>query len=119
MKTLATSTHKRVSEPLKSLAYKRIYKPLKYYCVSFQQKNNHSLFAININFDSGFFAQLSWCLDIFAYCEHLKLKPYIILSGTNYTNPDKGNNWLDYFFINAQLSNDDFNRIKSNKITIS
>lgn len=69
-----------------------------FYC-PIQQGRNHGVYAININARVGFFAQLNWCLYIFANCERFNLKPIIHLTSPFYVRA-KGDNWLDYFFEN-------------------
>lgn len=67
-----------------------------YYC-PWQQRFNHGIFAVNIKAEVGFFAQLNWCIYVFAHCEQFGLKPAVILSSPFYTC-QKGDNWLAYYF---------------------
>jgi hypothetical protein len=46
----------------------------------------------------GFFAQMVWCLYIFQHCERHGLIPDIRLTGDAYRDPNRGPNWLDYYF---------------------
>jgi hypothetical protein len=95
------------------------YSQFRTYYSIYQQKNNLGIMAVNINSNIGFFAQINWCLYIFAHCEKYKLKPYIILSGSNYVAPEKGNNWFDNYFENLQLNDNDRKNINSKIIKIS
>ena len=47
--------------------------------INYQQKKNGNIFAVNINSEVGFWANLGWCLEIFMHCEAHKLIPYIQL----------------------------------------
>ncbi len=76
-----------------------------FYC-PLQQRNNHGMYAVYINAGVGFFAQLNWCLYIFAHCEQLNLKPVIFLAGPFYTR-HKGENWLEYYFDSFKLPQTD------------
>ena len=58
---------------------------------------NGGICSFEINYTNGFFAQLAWCLLIFKYCELHQLIPDICLSG-QYRDPNRGRNWLDYYF---------------------
>lgn len=81
------------------------------------QRRNHGLYAVNINASNGFFAQLNWCLYIFAHCEHFNLRPYVVLSSRSYTTSERAN-WLDYFFINTALTDEDRENIDGNALTV-
>ncbi len=48
--------------------------------------------------DVGFFAQMTWCLFIFQYCERHRLIPDIRLISDIYLDYGRGKNCLDYFF---------------------
>ena len=84
----------------------------------YQQKSNNGVFAVNINARIGMFAQIDWCLYIFAYCELHNLRPFIILSSPFYTRPHE-HDWLSYFFYQKALHIDDQDKIENNDITIS
>jgi hypothetical protein len=60
-------------------------------------RRNGGICSFEINYTNGFFAQLTWCLLIFKYCELHQLIPDICLSG-QYRDPNRGRNWLDYYF---------------------
>jgi hypothetical protein len=45
----------------------------------------------------GFFAQLTYCLNVFRYCERHGAIPDIRLTGL-YVDHGRGPNWLDYYF---------------------
>src|SRR5207245_7167159 len=45
----------------------------------------------------GFFAQMTWCLYIFWYCERHGLIPDIRLLSDIYRDPGREKNWLNYF----------------------
>lgn len=65
--------------------------------VALRQRSNNGTYAIDINCNTGFFAQLTWCLFILQHCENNALQPRIRLSSPHYArNP--GDNWLDDFF---------------------
>lgn len=88
-----------------------------FYC-PLQQKRNHGIYAVNIHARVGFFAQLNWCLYIFSNCEKFNLKPIVILSSPFYVRA-KGENWLEYFFENRNLSKMDRKLIDNGSITFS
>lgn len=75
-------------------------------------KNNDGVFAVDIESDIGMFAQLNWCLYIFAHCDQNGLRPSIRLSGANYRAPGRDANWFSYHFDNLQLTNLDRRRIE-------
>ena len=87
--------------------------------VSYQQKKNGDIFAVNINSEVGFGANLEWCLEIFIHCETHKLTPYIQLTGSNYISSQLGKDYFAYFFENIRLSDEDKLKIKNKKICIS
>jgi hypothetical protein len=87
--------------------------------VSYQQKKNGNVFAVNINSQVGFCANLEWCLEIFMHCETYNLTPYIQLTGSNYRGQQMGKDYFAYFFENIKLSEDDKLKIKNKKIRIS
>lgn len=60
-------------------------------------RRNREICSIEIDFCNGFFAQLNWCLLILKYCDLHELVPDICLSG-QYRDPQRGRNWLDYYF---------------------
>ena len=87
--------------------------------VSYKQKKNGNIFAVNINSQVGFCANLEWCLEIFMHCETYNLTPYIQLTGSNYTSPQRGEDYFTYFFENIKLPEEDTLKIKNKKIRIS
>lgn len=89
----------------------------RYYC-PIQQRNNSGIYAVNIRARVGFFAQLNWCLGIFAHCQRYGLRPYVILSSPFYTQ-SKGDNWFEYFFDNLLLRDEDRRNIEQGLIRIS
>ena len=86
--------------------------------IPFQQRRNHGIYAININAKVGLFAQLNWCLYVFAHCESFNLVPNILLTGPFYTR-SKGENWLDYFFENRRLTSANRNLVVNGQIKLS
>jgi hypothetical protein len=64
----------------------------------YRQRNNRGIFSVNIHSANGFFAQLTWCLYIFAYCDDRNLIPHVVLTSANYVDPDLGPDWFQYFF---------------------
>jgi hypothetical protein len=50
------------------------------------------------NVGAGFFAQMTWCLYLLEHCRRHNLIPDIRLTGDSYRDPDRGANWLDYYF---------------------
>lgn len=69
---------------------KHVYCPL-------QQWRNNGVYAVDIEARVGFFAQMNWCLYVFAHAERNGLIPHVALSSPFYTL-SKGDNVLDYFF---------------------
>lgn len=64
-----------------------------------RMRANHGVCSIEIaNPDVGFFAHLYHCLRIFQYCERRGLVPDIRITSVLYLDPERGPNWLDYFF---------------------
>src|SRR5210317_1095598 len=87
--------------------------------ISYQQRKNGNIFAVNINSEVGFCANLEWCLEIIMHCETYNLTPYIQLTGSNYRSPQLGKDYFAYFFENIKLSEEDALKIKKKKIRIS
>ena len=87
--------------------------------VGYQQRKNGNIFAVNINSEVGFCANLEWCLEIIMHCDVHKLIPYIQLTGSNYVSPQLGKDYFAYFFENIKLSEEDKLKIKHKKIRIS
>jgi len=88
-----------------------------FYC-PLQQKHNRGIYAVEINAKIGFFAQLNWCLCIFAHCERFDLRPAILLSSPFYVRI-KGESWLDYFFDSLALTEVDRKLLGSGSIQYS
>ncbi|MDO9207170.1 MAG: nodulation protein NodZ [Sulfuricurvum sp.] len=88
-----------------------------FYC-PLQQRQNHGIYAVNINAKVGFFAQLNWCLYIFANCERFNLRPIILLTSPFYVR-SKGESWLDYFFENRKLTTLDRGLIDNRSVKFS
>jgi len=88
-----------------------------FYC-PLQQKRNHGIYAINMDAKIGLFAQLNQCLRIFAHCERHGLKPIIFLSSPFYVKA-KGENWLEYFFENRKLDENDRKLVGNGSIKFS
>jgi len=88
-----------------------------YYC-PLQQRNNHGIFAVNINAQVGFFAHLSWCLYIFAHCQRYNLIPHVVLSSPFYAL-SKGEDWFSYYFDNRKLTEEDRKKIAGGLVRIS
>jgi hypothetical protein len=53
------------------------------------------------------------------HCETYNLTPYIQLTGSNYSSPQRGKDYFAYFFENKKLSKEDALKIKKKKIRIS
>ena len=87
--------------------------------IRYQQRKNGNIFAVNINSEVGFGANLEWCLEIMMHCEIHNLIPYIQLTGSNYISPKMGKDYFAYFFENLTLSEEDMLKIKNKKICIS
>src|SRR5210317_2234450 len=87
--------------------------------ISYQQKRNENIFAVNINSEVGFGGNLIWILEILMHCETHNLTPYIQLTGSNYTSPQRGEDYFAYFFENIKLSKEDTLKIKNKEIRIS
>jgi len=64
----------------------------------YRERHNRGVFSIDIHCRNGFFAQLTWCLYIFAYCDERSLIPHVVLTSPNYVNPLVGPDWFQYFF---------------------
>lgn len=90
-------------------------KPL--YC-PLQQRNNCGIFAVDIKARVGFFAQLNWCLYVFAHCERYNLKPAVVLSSPFYARHE-GDNWLDYYFDPPFLSEEDRGLLANGRVKVS
>lgn len=88
-----------------------------FYC-PLQQKHNRGIYAVEINAKIGFFAQLNWCLCIFAHCERFDLRPSILLTSPFYVRI-KGESWLDYFFDSLALTEVDRKILGSGSIQYS
>lgn len=88
-----------------------------FYC-PIQQRRNQGIFAVNIHAKIGFFAQLNWCLYIFAHCERFNLRPVIRLTSPFYVSAT-GDSWLDYFFENRRLTVADRSLIEDGTIKFS
>lgn len=104
-------------ETLKTLVGSVDSKIKPFYC-SIQQRRNQGIFAVNIHAKVGFFAQLNWCLYIFAHCERFNLRPNVRLTSPFYVSK-KGDNWLDYFFENRKLTEADRSLIEGGAINFS
>lgn len=83
-----------------------------------QQRNNHGIYAIHIDAKVGFFAQLNWCLYIFAYCEQFNLSPSVVLSSPLYTR-SKGEDWLGFYFDTIKLTQAQRNLIQDGRVSYS
>jgi hypothetical protein len=64
----------------------------------YRERHNRGVFSIDIHARNGFFAQLTWCLYIFAYCDARSLVPHVVLTSPQYVNPLVGPDWFRYFF---------------------
>jgi hypothetical protein len=64
-----------------------------------RMRANRGICSIEIaNVGAGFFAQMTWCLYLLEYCQRHNLIPDIRLAGDSYRDPNRGPNWLDYYF---------------------
>jgi hypothetical protein len=59
---------------------------------------NRGVVSVEIHSTNGFFAQLTWCLWVFAYCAERSLIPHLVLTSTNYVNLERGPDWFCHFF---------------------
>jgi Nodulation protein Z (NodZ) len=62
------------------------------------ERRNHGILSVRIDATTGFFAQLNWCLYIFAHCDERATIPRITLTSSNYVNAQRGPDWFRYFF---------------------
>jgi hypothetical protein len=59
----------------------------------------------------GFFGQMTWCLFILQYCEQRGLIPDIRLTGENYLDHARGQNWLHFYFdLSEAMSSEEIAR---------
>jgi len=73
-----------------------------------RMRANRGICSIEIaNVGAGFFAQMTWCLYLLEYCQRHNLIPDIRLAGDSYRDPNRGPNWLDYYFDLARSSPSD------------
>ncbi len=56
----------------------------------------------------GFFAQLSWCLQIAYFCEEHGLIPLLSAVSPQYRDPGRARNWLTHFFDMEPVKKPDF-----------
>lgn len=96
--------------------YQRGRRLVLYRAFSRRARNNAGVFAVDIESDIGMFAQLNWCLYIFAHCDQNGLRPYVRLSGANYQGPGSDRDWFGYHFENLALTERDRNRIEKGEI---
>jgi Nodulation protein Z (NodZ) len=68
----------------------------------YRERHNHGVISVEMYSTNGMFAQLTWCLYIFAYCDERRLIPHVILTSPNYVNPGVGPDWFQYFFEQYQ-----------------
>lgn len=59
-------------------------------------QNTRDILCVRIDAPVGLFAHLSWCLEIVAYCEKLKLRPCITCTSRQYG--EGGRDWFNVFF---------------------
>ena len=64
----------------------------------YRQRKNNGICSINIERSVGFFAQLGWCLYIWAYCEEQQLIPDVSVTNPLFTDPRRGPDCLAYYF---------------------
>jgi hypothetical protein len=76
---------------------RRLYFRNRYERVVAGQRRNNGTYAIDIDCNTGMFAQLTWCLFIFQHCERHGLRPLIRLSSPHYAR-HSGDDWLEDFF---------------------
>lgn len=76
-----------------------------------------NIFAVDINFDIGLFAQVNWCLWILAHCEAQHLTPYIKLTSKLYA-VRPGADWFDSYFDNLALTTADRTAIHNDQVPI-
>jgi len=67
-------------------------------CWAMRIRANKNVCSVEIKKCAGFFGVLYQCLCLFAYCERHRLIPDIRLVGETYLDPERGPNWLDYYF---------------------
>jgi len=85
----------RINKRVKRLSFPRRLRKLWW---SIRMGANDGVCSVEINTQIGFFGHMTWCLWILRYCELHGLIPDIRLTGKNYLDPDRGPNWLHYYF---------------------
>lgn len=64
----------------------------------YRQRRNHGIFSVNLARRTGFFAELTWAVFIFAFCYERNLSPHVTSSSPTYSDPRRGSDYLAYFF---------------------
>lgn len=70
----------------------------KLWTIRFRQRGNDGVFAIHFARGSGFFAHVTWCTYILSYCHDRGLIPHITSGNPKYTDPERGPDFIAYFF---------------------
>jgi hypothetical protein len=68
------------------------------WAIRFRQRGNGGVFAIHFARGSGFFAHVTWCAYILSYCHDRRLIPHITSGNPKYIDPERGPDFLAYFF---------------------
>ena len=82
---------------LNSIDYDRHLRPVRRVANRLRLHTRTGTWAIEIQAANGFFAQLTWCVFLLAYCEERKRKPSIHLTSPLYSNVP-GHDWFHDFF---------------------
>jgi hypothetical protein len=82
---------------LKSLAYEPRLRPVWRLINGWRLQGKTGEWSIDLHASNGFFAQLTWCVYLLAYCEEQKRKPVIRLKGWVYADAPN-HDWFHDFF---------------------
>lgn len=81
----------------------RPYRWLRRLRLTARTRANGGVCSIEIwNSHLGFFGHLYMCIAIFQYCERHGLTPHVRCSSPNYLDPERGPDWLEYYFTKQQ-----------------
>lgn len=81
--------------------------------VLYGQRRNGGILSVNIRRKSGFFAHLSWCAYVMGYCHDRSLIPHVTSENPLYVDPERGPDFLAYFFDNPEQARIDANVVRS------
>ena len=75
------------------------------------------IYAVEIHNDQiGFFAHLEWCLEILLHCDRSNLIPYFKLSSPCYRSEGRGDDFLDYYFIQRRVTPRVLDRVAAGEV---